>query len=369
MLMLFCKNCGNRVEKGDVFCTSCLSRLDVKGAVLDKRDYSAVKASATVAFDAEAVVGESDLSGFEVLEYMLTEKIASLCGSEYYKAVCKKGIGETNSVVRHIRFPQYMDRDVCAMMHRMDFSVADRLSEQFSKQVPEEVKTFRAQCSAIGVESINYTAKYLYSNIYNCYHIFIMMRECVPFVTYVRDQQLTLRDVISIGIKLSEQLLRLQRQGTPYGAFSDLAVFVDSGGNFYLDCKTAGLYERFFPFSSIVFYNKTFVSPMNRDFEAYSLAMLLYRMLSGYNSPYINAYAPHISNEDLIQAEEKRMMAQPPILPEKARNMAGTKIIEALSSSSHAVTLEELHNVLESSFNYISTVELNEYIIAPPAKS
>lgn len=360
--MLFCKKCGNRVEKSDTFCTSCMCRLDAEGAILDKREYSAVRASATVQFDAEAVVGESDISGFEVLEYMLTEKIASLCGSEYYKAVFKNAGERMDTVVRHIRFPQYTDRDVCAMMHRMDYGTVDKLAEQFASKIPQEVLSFQAQCVSAGVDSLNYTAKILHSEIYNCYHIFIMMKQVKPFISYVSQEKLTLRDVISIGIALSEQLLRLQRQGYSYGAFSDLSVFVDSDGKPYLDCRIIKLYEEFFPYTSIVMYNKTFVSPMNKNFEAYSLAMLLYRLLSGFNSPYINPYIPQISNEELVQAEEKRMMAKQPILPEKARNMAGTKIVDAISSSDHSVTLEELHNVLENSFTYISAAELNEYI-------
>ena len=255
-----------------------------------------------------------------------------------------------------------MDRDVCAMMHRMDYSVTDKLSETFADGVIKEVTAFRSRCTAAGLEPLNYTAKSLYSESFNCYHIFIMMKECVPFVNYVREQKLTLRDVITIGIDLSEQLLSLQRQGTPYGSFSELSVFVDNGGKAYLDCKLQSLYEQFYPFSSIVMYNKTFVSPMNRSFEAYSLAMLLYRLLSGFNSPYINPYLTHISNEALIQAEEQRMMAQQPILPEKARNMAGSKIVNTLSSSQNPVTLEELNDVLKNSFNYIPSNELNEYI-------
>ncbi len=359
--MLFCKKCGQRVEKDDMFCTSCANRLDVEGAVISRAEYAS-RTGENIDFDAEAVVGESNISGFQVMEYMLTEKIASLCGSEYYLAVKKdkEEIGKT--VIRHIRFPQYMDRDVCFMMHRMNHSVTDKLSANFAEGVVKEMSAFRSQCAAAGIESLNFAAKSLYSESYNCYHIFILMKECLPFVSYVQNRRMTLRDVITIGVDISEQLLALQRQGTPYGSFSELSVFVDNKGKAYLDCKLLALYEQFYPYTSIVMYNKTFVSPMNKSFEAYSLAMILYRLLSGFSSPYVNPYMTNISNEVLIQAEEQRMMAQQPILPEKARNMAGSKIVSTLSSSQNPVTLEELHDVLKNSFNYISSAELNEYI-------
>lgn len=360
--VLFCKKCMSRVEKNDTFCTNCLSRLDTEGAVLSKYEYSKFLGEMDVKFNADAVVGESNISGFEVMDCRLSEKIASLCGSDYYKAVYKTDTEQKGMVIRHIRFPQYMDRDVCTLMHRMDYGETDRLSEQFAKRVPEETEIFREQCANAGISAINHSAKSLYSELYNCYHIFIMMEECTPFVNFIQSERLTLRDAITIGITLAEQLQRLQRQKTPYGSFSELSIFVDASGKPCLDCKLLTLYEKFYPFSSIAMYRKSFVSPMNANFEAYSLAMLLYKLLSGFNSPYITPYAKQISNSDLVQAEEKRMMAQQPILPEKAQNMAGKKIVDALCDSNHAVTLEELHSVLENSFNYISADELNKFI-------
>ncbi len=360
--VLFCKKCMSKVEEGDTFCTNCLSRLDQEGAVLSKYEYSKFLGTMDVKFNADAVVGESNISGFEVMDCRLSEKIVSLCGSDYYRAVYKKAEEQKETVIRHIRFPQYMDRDVCALMHRIDYQETDRLCEQFSKQVPDEVMAFQARCVNAGIESINHSAISLYSELYNCYHIFIMMDECVPFVNYIQKEKLTLRDVISIGISLSEQLLRLQQQGTNYGSFSDLSIYIGKDGKPCLDCKLLDLYERFYPFTSIAIYRRSFVSPMNANFEAYSLAMLLYKLLSGFNNPYINPYVSQISSEALIRAEEKRMMAEQPVLPEKAQNMAGKKIVDALCDSKHAVTLEELHNVLENSFNYISAGELNQFI-------
>lgn len=360
--MLFCKQCGNVVEKGDKFCVSCMTRLDGEDAVLSKEDFSRFQAMKSHVFAPDHIVVDSNLSGFEVMEHRLTDKIGTVFGVDHYKAVSLDESADMGTVIRHFVFPSPEERDICAIMHRLSYDEADRLAKEFVQSLLNEVTAYNAFCARIGVPMLNYKAEHHYSQLYNKHHIFTMTKDAVPFIIYVQQEKLTLRKVINIGLDIAAQLIKMRLNGSPYGTFTDNALFIGTDGRVYIDAHFDRLHERFYPYTTRTMYNRVFIPRAKIQREVYSLAMLLYRLLSGYNHTHINPHQPVVTNVDICSAESRRLAGERPIVPEKAYNILGTKLTEMLCASQREYCLEDIQNILENSLNYITVAELDSII-------
>lgn len=359
--MYFCKNCGSVVNSDDVFCTNCACRLDETGMIVDKRGMSSIIAKGKTEFDAEAVCTETDCTGFRVMDFLLSQKIFSFGDSVYYDAVSSAN-GGTSGIVRHICLSDHTDKDVYSLLHGMNDEQAEKVFEEYSERIKALVFSFREKCSLSGANMLNNDAEVFHSFLYRSHHIFILMASATPLVLYAKNNPITVRDVIDIGLKISDNILKLRARSVGYGSFSELSVYISENRTVYLDFPSARIRNEFFPFSSIAQYEKTFVSPSGKNPEAYSLAMILYRLLSGFGNPYVNPYAEKITEADLREAERKRISGAAGMIPVACDNMLGEKLVETLNVREHDVTIEELHSILVSSLNYISSSGLDRRI-------
>lgn len=359
--MYFCKNCGSVVNSDDIFCTNCACRLDETGMIVDKRGMSSIIAGEKTEFNAEAVCTETDYTGFRVMNFLLSQKIYSFGDSTYYDAVSSAN-GGTSGIIRHICLSGCTDRDVYSLLHKMNDVRAEKICEIYSEKIKNLVFSFREKCSLSDAAMLNNDAEVFHSFLYRSHHIFILMVSAMPLVFYAKNHVLTVRDVIEIGLKISENILKLKSESFYYGSFSELSVYISENKTVYLDFPSLLARAEFFPFSSISQYEKMFVSPNGKNPEAYSLAMVLYQLLSGFGNPYINPYSGEITEDDLKSAEEKRLSGAAGIVPETCDNMLGEKLVETLNVREHNVTIEELHSILQSSLNYISQSGLDRKI-------
>lgn len=356
--MLFCKNCGAPVGEKDMFCTSCSKRLTAE-SVINKAGLSSIAAEKSE-FTPDAVAS-TDLTGFCVMDMRLTEKLFSLMGADYYRAVKSNGEPCIPLMMRHIAFPSGTDFDCAALNNGADSSAANALSQQFTEILSRECKAFSAACAAAGVSVLCYRCKVMYSSLFNLYHIFILMDYAQPLPTYFRQNDFSLRNALEVCAELSEQFLKLEKSGFHYGPFSDCSVFFSPSGKVYLDFRAALCYEQFCPLSAFVSYSRQYISPKQKNYEVYSLAVILYRLISGCRHPYIN-HRGTITAEELSRAERLRSMLSEPYPPDRAQNTLGMMIKNVLSVTPHELTLSEFGRVLRNSLNYMQAGELNQKI-------
>lgn len=357
--MLFCKHCGNVVEKNDKFCVSCMSRLDNEGAILSREDFSRFQASKTRVFNPDYVVIDNNLSSFEIMGYRLTEKVGSFFGVDYYNAANLDTNEAAGAVVRHFVFPSAEEREVCAIMHRLNYDEADRLADEFAQALMNEITAYTAFCVKCGIPMLNYKAEHYRSSLYNKHHFFVMSKDTVPFIAHILQERPTVRRIISIGLDITSQLIKMRLNGSEYGIFTDNALFIDADGVIYIDAHIDRICEDYYPYTTRTMYNKMFAPCSRIQPEVYSLAMLLYRLLGGYNHTHINPHKPNITNDDIRNAELRRLSGEKPAIPERAYNILGTKLTEILSASRQEYCLEDFQNLLENSLNYISSAELD----------
>lgn len=360
--MLFCEKCGTNVTENDLFCSNCMARLDRPGAVITKHQYSQ-KGTEQAEFSADSIIADHDLTGCEIMEHRLVEKIGSFAGVDYYRAVRDDGTGLSGMVIRHFIFPDDMTADIAMRARTMDKERSKQSQEKFIKAIQSSFMSYEAACTIAGVEKLNYKMQVFYSPLYDKYHIFVLMRAAISLPLYVQRHSLMLRDVIKIGVAVSEILIKLQKNGRPFGAFTDDMIFISDDGKVYLDYNIYGCYEDFYPFSTAYQHYNQFVSPMGKNYETYSLGMLLYYLMSGYHNPYLNPFLEEITGRDMLQAEGSRMAMLEPHIPDSVRNMSGTAVVRVITKQERDISLEELWRVLSNSGNYISAQQLDEKII------
>ncbi len=368
--MLYCKKCGAEVGASDIFCTSCSSRLN-RSNVVTKSGLSGMAAEKSE-FSADAVA-EPDLTGFNVMGMRLTEKLFFLMGADYYRAVKANGEECVPLMIRHMIFPDRTDRD-CVMLNNLScVSVADVLCKGFAEEISKETAAFACECAAAGVPSLNYRTEVQYSALFNVYHIFTLMNYAIPLPLFVRQEELSIRGALEIGAVISDSLMRLEKNHVHYGAFSDCMLFVsrtntkDNDGHsvtrhiIYPDCRLPKCYERFLPMCSYMSYFRQYLSPKRKNYEVYSLGMIVYRLLSGGRHPYVR-HRGAASASELMQAEKLRMEMSEPAPLDCLQNTIGMVIGDVLSRSAHDITLNEFGRIIANSFNYVQAGDLNKKI-------
>lgn len=360
--MLYCKKCGNPVDKTDVFCSACMARLGVPGAVITKAERS-FEASQKSEFNPDAVLPSPDLCGFEVFNHRLTEKAASFAGADFYTAAALDGISDLAPYVKHIMLPKADDISGLMFGVRLDEKrAADNIGKYISG-IESEQLAFQQNCSVAGVDSLHYAAKTYSSGLYGSHHVFFLMKNALPLPYYLAKYRVTMRQAIEIALNLCDGLIRLRRTGYYYGPFSDEMIYITKDKKVYFDLRIPQLNGNLSPFDSSYSRYRMFIAPDNTDRDVYSLAMLLYLMLSGYKHPWCNPIHNDIMNDEFIQAEYKRISRQQPYTPYLAMNMLGNLIINSISGfEEKTVTIEEFFSALKNSFNYISPKELDEVI-------
>lgn len=360
--MIYCKKCGNAVDKTDVFCPFCMARLGAPGAVITKAERS-FEASRKSAFDPDAVQPSADLCGFEILNHRLVDKIASCAGADFYSAVALDGSSDLTPYIKHIMLPSTSVRDGMMFSMHLDNSRLKDKAEQFLSQAASEQLTFQKICSIAGIESLHYAIKTYSSSLYDNHHVFFLIRNALPLPYYLSQYRITMRQAIEIALKVCENLIKLRRNGYNYGPFSDEMIYISQDRKVFFDLCIPRLFGNLSPFDSSYSRYRAFIAPDSTDRDVYSLAMLLYLMLSGYRYPWCNPVHNDIINDEFIQAEYKRISRQQPYTPYLAMNMLGNLIINSISDfEGKSVTIEDLYSALINSFNYISPKDLDEVI-------
>ncbi len=359
--MLFCRKCGAEVKQDDRFCTSCLTRLDTEGAVINRNEYSFMLSDKST-FDPDGYVADTDLSGKEIMDHRLLEKIGSFAGVSYYRASHTDNANNNTVVIRHIVFPDDISRDYSLIMRHIDRKADSLASKKCSQALGAECAALQSACIRSGCNDLNYSLKSCYSELYSKYHIFIMMKEALPLPYYAMMNDLTLRDVLRIMLSVCDQLLTLGRHNIRYGTFSDDMIFVGNDGRVYLDFCQAKHYGEYYPFGPSYQHYRKFASPSAIDPEVYSAAMVLFNLISGFRDPYINPQKTEISGSDYILAEKKRLAMEKTWIPPLAQNMLGSAIISVLSQPVRRISLDELEHIISNAFNYLSADDLNSCI-------
>lgn len=360
--MLYCRKCGNPVEDADVFCSSCMSRLSVPGAVITKREIS-FEANQSSEFNPDAIQPSLDLCGFEVLGHRLVERAAYIGGADYYSAVAVDGGSGVSPYIRHIMLSDEDSVDMALFGTHLDAERAHYKTDYLLKSIVSEQLSFQQKCSIAGVESLNYGIKTYSSTLHGSYHVFFLMKKAIPLPYYLSKYQITMRQAIEISLKVCEGIIKLRRSGYDYGSFSDEMIFVSQERDVYLGTALPFMMGNLSSFDNSFSRYRMFVAPDEADKGVYSLSMMLYLMLSGYRHPWCNPVNNDILSNEYIEAECNRIRRKQPYTPYLAMNMLGSMVIGSLSEHDGTdFTIEDFNSALKNSFNFISSAELDEFI-------
>ena len=168
--------------------------------------------------------------------------------------------------------------------------------------------------------------------------IFIRMELLTPLYDYMRDHELSIRDVIRLGIEMCNALELCQRYNIIHRDIKPDNIFVSDIGRFKLgDFGIARQLEK----TSTGLSKKgthSYMAPevykgeaYNSTVDIYSLGMVLYRLLNNNRGPFMPPYPERIRYSDRERANILRMSGTAMPYPAKAEGRLGEIILKACS--------------------------------------
>lgn len=166
--------------------------------------------------------------------------------------------------------------------------------------------------------------------------IFIRMELLTPLYTYMRENELSIRDVIQLGIEICNALELCQRHNIIHRDIKPENIFVSEAGRYKLGDfgiarqleKTAtglskkGTYSYMAP---EVYKGEAY----NSTVDIYSLGMVLYRLLNNNRGPFMPPYPERIHYTDRERANILRMSGKAMPCPAKAEGRLGEIVLKA----------------------------------------
>ncbi|MBP3856319.1 MAG: zinc ribbon domain-containing protein [Ruminiclostridium sp.] len=362
--MLYCANCGNPVNVGDKFCEKCETRLNADN--VKTAEFIAQERHSFDNFEPDSFIVKRDLCGQKIFDYRITHYLGNVSESDFYTAGSAKDGNTNKKTIQHIILPSQESYEVLLRLNEYSKEKADKVVQDCIYSINEEIPSFRLLCSEAGIPCIYEDVKVLFSEFSKVYHVFIIMKPVTPFVHYISEKSVTVRNVIEWGISISDQLSAIARSRNTYSAVDETNMFVDDEGSVYLGSRMRSTFKNNMYLSAYTNLNNLYLPP--EDWEAeqdvYGIGMLLYLLLNRMRHPYITQYEDKITGEKYSNAEKQRLSHCKARLPHFAQNSMGRELLRTFSDvDEHIPNISELGNVLRNSLNYITTEELNAVVI------
>ena len=199
--------------------------------------------------------------------------------------------------------------------------------------------------------------------------IYIRMEILTPLITHIRENKMTVRNVIRLGIDICQALEVCQKYNIIHCDIKPENIFVSNNGTYKLG--DFGIARQLEKSSSMLSQKGTFsyMAPevykgekYNSTVDIYSLGIVLYRFLNQNRIPFLLPYPEQTRFTDRKKANIMRFSGQPIPPPKFASEDLSKIILKACSynegdryrnAADLRKDLESLKNIDENPLNYI----------------
>ncbi len=362
--LLFCKNCGAEVTEDFRFCEKCFVNLSIEGAVVNNFGLASDAAGRAVEsgdFIPDAFIGSYDFSGCLIGNYRLSEKTDSFLGSDYYSAV---DISNGKKIcVRYMNISEmyYSDR-YALILGKKAVNIPDlavRLCNDEMERFKRACKLCSLPCPNLGISS------FLSSNKKEC-HMFFHYNDLMPLSLKIKQQHISVRDVIKISLDICGFLLEFERNNILFGSVFESNIFIDNNGSAVPGAEFDRALQRCFIDSPAAIGYSMYIPAdcrLDDNGSIYSLAVMLYKMFNGGRLPYMNYFNDNPNYFDLLKAEHDRSLFLELQMPINAENMLGNMLSGIIGNKNwRDIKISDVKKTLENALNYLSAPELDRKI-------
>ena len=220
------------------------------------------------------------------------------------------------AALKHIRVPQSQYEVKSIMADGMDIESVERY---FQNLVEDIVKEFVLMSKLKGNSHI---VSYEYHKVIKSqnkieWHLFIRMELLTSLIDYIKNNNISKRDVIKLGIDLCKALELCQKHNIVHRDIKPENIFITENGDFKLgdfgiarqvEKTIAGLSKKgTFTYIAPEVYKG---EPYGSTVDIYSLGIVMYRLLNNNRIPFMPPYPQPISHTDRELALAKRMSGQ-----------------------------------------------------------
>lgn len=282
---------------------------------------------------------QEDLTGNTIMGYHINEKIGSGGFGTVYKVSKTNESGKYIYALKHITIPtesQY--NDVLSSMGG-DYIQADNYFKSVLNDILYEINILRS----LSEKNSSHVVTYYDNDIIKQenplrYDIYIRMEYLTPLTTYLRCNEMKVKDVIKLGTDILSALELAHSNKIIHRDIKDDNIFINKDENFKLgDFGIAKILKDTSKAASMK-GTPAFIAPevysgkekYSSAIDLYSLGIVLYKLMNYSRLPFLPSYPQNYSMDDVDLAIGYRFMGKIPDLPTNAHKELGEVIVKAI---------------------------------------
>lgn len=309
--------------------------------------------------------------GQTILGYTIVEKIGSGGFGDVYRAERNNIVGNSVRALKIITLPK--ENEYIEILNAMggDKKKADEYFKKELDRVVNEIRVF----SLISEKDNHNIVSYYENDVKQTgnfgYNIYILMELLTPLNIWLQNNNITVGDVINIGIDISRGLSICHKNRIIHRDIKLSNIFVSKDGTYKLGDFGVSKRINDSTLANTLKGTPNYIAPeiymgesqYDKSVDIYSLGIVLYYLFNKKRFPYYPNFPEEFTNEDADKAFYKRMkyekLETPVCAPECVAEIIKTAISKPEERYKDA---DVLANALQEAKAGLSETELNEKI-------
>lgn len=319
-------------------------------------------------------MSERNFLGQQIQGYTIVQKIGSGGYGTVYLGE-KEDLGKKyQSAIKYISIPDAEGYEVVLQDYGYDKAAAQAHFEKMVEGISAEINMLLE----LSKKDNRYIVAYYDHDIQQSedplrFDIFLRMEYLTPLNRYIRQNGITLGEVIKLGLNMCDALSLCHNSGVMHRDIKEANIFVSESQNFKLgdfgvakvalETTQAGSIKGTASYMAPEIYLR---EPYDSSVDIYSLGIVLYKLLNNLRLPFLpNAPAPY-TVDDRNLAETRRLKGEMPPLPANAQNALGEIVVKACSAKvDRYARAEDMKADLQAFLRTLSAEEYDAVVIAP----
>ncbi|WP_105614138.1 serine/threonine-protein kinase [Vallitalea okinawensis] len=313
-----------------------------------------------------------DLIGKVISGYKIEEKIGSGAFGTVYKASKINESGKYTYALKHITIPNETEyKDILSSMCG-DYSKANNYYKNILDGIVDEIKILRTLSEKNNANIVGY-----YDNDIEKteqpfqYNIFLRMEYLTPVSQYLLNHQLTLEDVVDLGLDVLSALDLCHSNNVIHRDIKEDNIFISKDKRFKLGdfgiakalknkSKAASMKGTPAYIAPEVYLGK---EEYNNTVDLYSLGIVMYRLLNFNRYPFVKPYPQDFDMDDVENAINRRLSGEIPDIPANAPEILGQILLKAVSNKADRYkSAKEFYNSLRGIKEQLHQDELDQVL-------
>lgn len=317
-----------------------------------------------------------NLTGQQIQGYTIIKKLGSGGYGTVYLGMKEELGKQYRTAIKYISLPDADGYEAVLQDYGYDKAAAQTYFEKMVADITSEINMLME----LSKRDNRYIVAYYDHEIRKCmdplrYEIFMRMEYLTSLSRHIRQNGMTVGEVIRLGMNMCDALSLCHGNGVMHRDIKEANIFVSENGNFKLGdfgvAKTAIETSQTGSMAGTASYMAPEIyrrEPYDKSVDIYSLGIVLYKLLNRQRLPFMPDAPAQFTADDKIMAETRRLKGETPPLPVCARNRLGEIIVKACSAREERYKkAEEFREELQIFLDTLSEEERGMEVVPPAA--